>query len=257
MRYKVLFWILAVLLTIITAYYQRITGPTYPISGEIELNRQEYSFKLPRSHAGNTDCMLMLEIPDTAGNAMLFYRRFPSGDEWNQLTFNRQNGTLIAYLPHQPPAGKLQYYITVTGQSVSKDIAKKDPIIIRFRDDVPALIMIPHIFFMFIAMLLSNVSGLFTLKKLKSFRLYSVLTLIVLFTGGFIFGPIMQKYAFGEFWTGFPLGKDLTDTKTLVAFTGWLIAILLNLKKERPWAVITAAVLLLITYSIPHSLLGS
>ena len=70
-------------------------------------------------------------------------------------------------------------------------------------------------------------------------------------------GPIVQKYAFGEFWTGVPFGWDLTDNKTLIGFSAWLIAVIANWKKERPVYSIIAAILLLVIYSVPHSMFGS
>ena len=63
---------------------------------------------------------------------------------------------------------------------------------------------------------------------------------------GLVFGPIVQKYSFGEFWTGWPNGKDLTDNKVLISFLIWVMALILNLKKERRWAVIFAAVTMFI-----------
>ena len=73
-----------------------------------------------------------------------------------------------------------------------------------------------------------------------------------------IFGPIMQKYAFGEFWTGVPFGIDLTDNKTLIAVIGWIIALIAIKKSSNPkgW-IIFASVLMFIIYLIPHSVLGS
>ena len=68
----------------------------------------------------------------------------------------------------------------------------------------------------------------------------------------------MQKYAFGAYWTGFPLGTDLTDNKTLIAMVGWGVAWFMNRKgrEGRGWIVL-AAVLMLAIYLIPHSVLGS
>ena len=81
---------------------------------------------------------------------------------------------------------------------------------------------------------------------------------VLIFIGGFILGPLVQKYAFGVFWSGVPLGFDLTDNKTLIAMVGWLIALFL-MRKGKPGraGVVAAAVLLLVVYSIPHSVLGS
>ncbi len=73
-----------------------------------------------------------------------------------------------------------------------------------------------------------------------------------------ILGPIVQKYAFDAYWTGWPFGQDLTDNKTLAAFVLWVAAyfqVKFNPKK-RGW-VIAAAVLLLAVYLIPHSMFGS
>ena len=72
-----------------------------------------------------------------------------------------------------------------------------------------------------------------------------------------VLGPLVQKYAFGEFWTGVPFGWDLTDNKTLIAVFAWILAVVMNRKKERPGYIIAAAVILLLVYSIPHSLFGS
>ena len=87
------------------------------------------------------------------------------------------------------------------------------------------------------------------------------LTRIVVITfgvGGLILGPIVQKYAFDAFWTGWPFGTDLTDNKTLATFIFWLIAYLRLRKKptERTWVFVAFAVMIA-TYIIPHSTLGS
>ena len=73
-----------------------------------------------------------------------------------------------------------------------------------------------------------------------------------------IFGPIVQKFAFNAFWTGWPWGHDLTDNKTIVAFIFWLIALirLIKNKEKRGWALV-ASIVLLVIYLIPHSVLGS
>jgi hypothetical protein len=78
-----------------------------------------------------------------------------------------------------------------------------------------------------------------------------------LLIGGMILGPVVQLYAFGDLWTGIPFGWDLTDNKTLIAFVFWILAVVMNRKKERPVYTILAAVILLLIYSIPHSMFGS
>ncbi len=90
------------------------------------------------------------------------------------------------------------------------------------------------------------------------YRVYANWTAVLIFIGGFILGPLVQKFSFGVLWSGVPLGFDLTDNKTLIAFVGWLIALFL-MRKGKPGraGVVAAAILLMVVYSIPHSVLGS
>ena len=108
---------------------------------------------------------------------------------------------------------------------------------------------------MFLGIWLAIRTGLEALKKAGKPEKLIPWTLAVTFIGGMILGPIVQKYAFGAFWTGFPAGTDLTDNKTLLAFLFWLMAFLLR-KKSRWWAL-AAAILMIIAYLIPHSVAGS
>ena len=164
---------------------------------------------------------------------------------------------LFADIPQQPPAGKLQYYIEVTDNSGTRELLKEQPVVIRFKGAVPGSILLPHILIMFIAMMFSTAAGLAAVFRMPVFKKYGIWTLILLAAGGMILGPLVQKYAFGALWTGIPFGWDLTDNKTLIAFIFWILAVLLNRKKDKPLVTVLAAFILLLVYSIPHSLFGS
>ncbi len=253
-----LYWVLAAIITLGAAYYQRKTGPTYPKNIEILINGRSYDFKLPRSYGGDDDCPVELEIPDPDVSGTLFYKRYPTRESWQSKPFRRSGDLLKTTLPHQPPAGKLIYYIELKAKGEKVKIQDgQNPVVIRFKGAVPAYILVPHIFFMFLAMLLSNFTGLLGIAGFKKQVYYGKITLLLLFIGGMILGPLVQLYAFGALWTGVPFGWDLTDNKLLIGFIFWLIAVVGNLKKDRPWLSVLAAVILILIYSIPHSLYGS
>ena len=50
-----LLWIFSFIFTVGIAYYQRKTGPTYPISGQTEIAGKTVKYKLIRSHGGEDD----------------------------------------------------------------------------------------------------------------------------------------------------------------------------------------------------------
>jgi hypothetical protein len=109
---------------------------------------------------------------------------------------------------------------------------------------------------MFLAMLFSNVAGMFALFNIPSVKMMKI-TLGTIFIGGLIMGPLVQKYAFDELWAGVPYGWDLTDNKTLIAFVAWLLAYWACKKKESRVWVVSAMIVTLVIFSIPHSLFGS
>ena len=253
---KYLIWIITIILTLFAATYQRITGPTYPESYAFENEGKVYRVKFPRSHGGSSEMRIRVPIDDQDISGKLVYRRFPTNDPWDSVRMVQDEGQLVGYLPGQPPAGKLEYSILL-GPDGSETLVNPDPVVIRFKGSVPAWVLVPHILFVFAAMLFSSIAGFFAIFKHKRYRLYAYLTVIMIITGGFILGPVIQKFAFGAFWTGFPFGQDLTDNKILIAFVFWLAAILGNISKERRWLAILAACIYLVINLIPHSLLGS
>ena len=155
-------------------------------------------------------------------------------------------------MPVQPVAGKLQYYLTVEG----KDYPADSPVLIRFRNDVPAGILIPHILFMFAAMLFAVYTLLLVVSR-KKYGLWLIIAAITLFIGGFILGPLVQHVAFGPWWTGFPFGTDLTDNKTLISFLFFLAALSTLKWKHNKWVTALAVLVMLAVFTIPHSKHGS
>jgi hypothetical protein len=271
---RTLVWILAALITLAAAYYQRKTGPTYPIRISVSLNDTIYKLKLIRSIEIGGRSEVKLSIRDTSVKAILYFKRFRTNDDYMKSVFSykvypvhsflmnkvfkmTEDAGLFADVPTQPPAGKLQYYIEIAGHNGTQTIMKETPVIIRFKDIVPGYILIPHILLMFIAMLFSTTTGLMSIFKVPEYRKYGIWTLVLLTAGGIILGPVVQKYAFGDLWTGFPFGLDITDNKTLIAFIFRLFAVIMNYKKERPVYMAIASAVLLLVYSIPHSLFGS
>jgi hypothetical protein len=253
---KSIFWVIAVLITVGASVYQRMTGPTYPMDKEFAGSDQSYKIELPRSHGGETDCPVELELPEEYTGEII-YRRYPGKEEWDTIKFQRIDSLLMAFLPNQPPAGKLEYHIEIRENNNAVALQFEENIVVRFKGDVPNWALIPHIFFMFFAMLWSNATGLQAAANIKSYKRNALITVILFTIGGLILGPIVQKYAFGAYWTGWPFGEDLTDNKVLASVIVWLVALLLNRKKERPWLVIIATLFLFAIYMIPHSMRGS
>ena len=271
---KFILWSLAFVITIAAAIYQRHTGPTYPKEKSVTLNGNQYELKLVRSLALDERPEVKLGITDTTIKAKIYFKRYMSDEQYQSADFNYKVYPVDSYLmnkvfkiteekgffaevPQQPAAGKIQYYFELTDSRGTETYFMEAPVVIRFKGGVPTYILIPHILCMFLAMLFSTLAGLMAVIKYPLYKKYAIWTLLLFTVGGMVLGPIVQYDAFGDLWTGIPFGWDLTDNKTLIAFLFWALAVTMNRKKERPLYTILAAVILLIVFSIPHSLFGS
>ncbi len=250
--------VLAILITIGAAVYQKLTGPTHPTFGSVRWQNTEISYQFDRGHDEPTDQQVMLSAPDTAISGVLLFKRFKTDDGWKGMKLVRDGAHLKAALPHQPPAGKLEFFILLEKHGNTITIPTDQTVITRFTGEVPDFVLLLHIIIIFAAMLLSNLAGLEALAKGKNAYKIGLWAAVFLFIGGIILGPVVQKFAFDAYWTGFPWGMDLTDNKTLIAMVFWLIAVWRGLKgrNARGW-IIAAAVIMLIIFSIPHSVMGS
>ncbi len=140
---------------------------------------------------------------------------------------------------------------------------KDESAVARYKGDVPTLILVFHVTCMVLGMLFSTGAGLDALTGGAAAQRYlSRITFFFLFLGGCVLGPVVQKYAFDAYWTGWPFGEDWTDNKLAAGAIVWAIAMWAtrNARKDHPagrvWVVI-AMVTILVIYSIPHSTHGS
>lgn len=253
----ILIWFFAFVFTAAVAVFQRMTGPSYPVKGSKMTGTQQVDYKLIRTYDGADGAPVHILVSDTAISGELKFRRFKSHDKWEIQAMQRSGDTLKGKLPHLPPAGKIMYEVTL----VCKDqriLLNETPIVLRYKGFVPGLALIPHIIFIFLAMMFSTLTGLEALLRGRNLLTLSWITVVTLLLGGLIFGPIVQKFSFDAYWTGWPFGHDLTDNKSLVAFIFWVIALIVQYRKQgsRIWVII-ASIVLLIIFLIPHSVLGS
>ena len=256
---KFVYWLLAVVITLALSVYQRMTGPTYPKKITIELRGESFQIKLPRSGVQHDEIVTLKGVPADYHTSLqefkqpqMHYRRYQSADAYTTVDFSWKDESWKAALPVQPVAGKLQYYITIGG----KDYPADEPIVIRFRNDVPASILVPHILLMFAAMLFAVYTFLLVVTG-RNYRRWLWITTATLFVGGFILGPMVQHAAFGPWWAGFPYGTDLTDNKTLLSFLFFVAALATLRWKFNKWVVGLAVLFMIAIFSIPHSAYGS
>lgn len=254
MKTTVALWIVALLVTLFVARHQRVTGPTYPISGNATLGGTTFAYVLERTHAGAGDHRVSVRPGASDAEGVFEWRVVGGTQEWSAAPMRRDGDALVADVPHQPVTGKVAYRVTITRGAERVALPSRGEAVIRFRNDVPVWVLIPHILTMFGAMLASTRGGLELFNPAPKFRGYADATVILLLLGGIVLGCVVSGFAFGQPWGGFPLGDDPTDNKTLIALIGWVAAAIAARRTANPrgWVAV-ASILLIAVYVIPHS----
>ena len=264
---KTLIWVLSIVLAVSSMIYQRSTGPTYKYKGELEHAGKSYKYKLLRSQETTEGAQINLPtIEDGEYMATLNYKRYQTKDSFTAVEFQlNENNEFVAQLPVQPAAGKIEYFIsgTIDGKEFNIPEKGEDNIVLRYKDPVAGYILIPHVSMMILGIFFGILAGLSAIFDRGVMRRWAMVAFAAMTVGGMILGPLVQKSAFGEYWTGFPYGGDFTDNKTLIMWLAWAVAlaiiVLKPIKKETigRLAVLSAAVVMVVVYMIPHSLGGS
>ncbi len=261
-------WFLTFVVTVAFLVWQKVSGPTYPKRGEVDLGAGAFKVELLRTHSINGDMPVVI-VPGPVGqgdpevSGTVVWRRYQAGDEWQHTPMRNENGVLKAELPRQPMAGKLEYSVELTRGAVTARFPHDETAVARFKGDVPSLVLIFHVTCMVLGMLFSTGAGLDALTGGASAQKgLARITFVFLFLGGCVLGPVVQKYAFDAYWTGWPLGHDWTDNKLAIGALVWLVAAWAtrDAKRGRPRgkvAVVLAMLAILVIYSIPHSIHGS
>ena len=115
----VLLWILAFIITAGSAYYQRLTGPTYPESGAISFQGKEIKYKFERSCDTSKLVTVKLENIDSGIKGYVEYRRYDTKDDKTLVEMRNENGTLTGEFPtekdkiYRTPAQKFEYKVLI------------------------------------------------------------------------------------------------------------------------------------------------
>jgi len=223
-------------------------GPL-PLSVELEYSRDRKTWdRKPMSRAADTG-IVAAELPTLKKGERWFYRF-----------------VLSLLTPSKDDPRKLQIQNTTFRLDATNDFY------VTFEGRVPPFLMLLHVSLMIAALILFfhvfhySVDTLVNKSIPGKMFVYSSFGTAVFCISAFIIGPIASEYAFGAPFGPWPIGTDITDTKSLVMAILWISALICYYKPVRkaealgapspvllPWLNIGLMILSLVVYLIPHS----
>ncbi len=249
-----IWWIVAILATM-GSVYRYAKGPTMPLKQTVELSGGERkTFRLPRSGSSESVrvAVPMQNVSAYSGAsvakaenavAVLYFKPYPeqvAGEPYKTREMYANNGQWEAWLPALPPAEQWQYYVEAEG----KKYPAEEPALVVFKGEVPWYYQGPHLFFMFLTVLLITMAGGLSFMGMETYKNYLYTSLISLLLGGVVFGCLVHHAAFGSYWGGFPTGNDPAANKTIVMLLVLLVSFGLEAFAKkwqgRRWAAVAA-----------------
>lgn len=251
---KILFLAIASAITIIATIVQQIISSDSPYRVSTLINSTDYSFKLPVLHEGNDECLIELNIPDTAIRGTIYYKIYKSSQNWNANALIRLNDNLVSILPHNKPNIKIEYYIELSSKGKIYPLAKEKPVVVRFQSIVPKPISYLHVVILFLAIILSCFTGILTITEVGSYKKYARLTFYFL-AGSIVLGLAVHLISFRHLFLQINQYNDLSFYKYLVIVALWSMVFYLD--KHKTWWFVTLLVSLvtLLLYCLPQNVL--
>ncbi len=262
MKRLILLWVFTIVVSGATMVYQKMTGPTYPVRFDIELGGASIKGRLPRSGDIHEDMKVAITVPNENVTAVMVWRRYPTSDEWTRTALVLEEGQLVTQVPKQGMAGKVEYSVEFSHGGETLTIPPEEAAVARFKGTVPSLVLVVHVICMIMGMLFSNAAGFDAFTGSHHLKTFSRFAFGFLMLGGMILGPVVQKYAFDAYWTGWPFGTDWTDNKLAIGALAWGLVMWRTWKSDSTnkagrWEAVFAMIVIFVVYGIPHSIHGS
>jgi hypothetical protein len=255
-------WLLAFGFTLACAAFQRLTGPSMPVFGSLPVEAGTVHYKLPRSAVSGPQLVITLSQVPTDVSAQLAWRPRGWQSDFTYVPMQHDHAALRAEIASLPPGVKIEYNLVLQTRQGRRNIPPEHNVVLRFRGDVPAPVLIAHILTLVLAILFGMRTLLEAIVGGPGLRFLAWTACACIILGGMLLGPLVQWYAFGAWWTGIPFGWDVTDNKTLFMLICWAGVLIAIHRHTAPTAssrrmIIVGAVVMFMVYLIPHSLFGT
>jgi hypothetical protein len=263
--------ILAVLLTVLLLGIAKRTTMNHSVEYLTETHGITFTHETTIEGFGDGALITLSATKTDKEVAVVLFSDKPGGP-YQELNMPPESGVYKVRLPAQQKGTKQYYHIDVYQDNIKiAAFPTEGDQIIKCKGHVSTPVITGHIFFMF-ATIFFGLLTVFTAVDLARGKgnarqsvLFLLFTFVSAYIGGLPLGIAVTRATFGEGWGGWPIGHDITDTKTEILLLFWFITLLLSWNalrgrkmaisnKTYSFLVILSFAVTFITFLIPHSL---
>ncbi len=250
-------WVISVLVTLAGMVFQRISAPSFPLSVEVVHQKQTLTSVMGRSNVGVDNQRLVVEGVHGDWTGELLWRSFEKRGVFRREPMRNLGNMMVGELPLQTRGTRVEYRIEVAADGGVVRVPSHGTVLTRFKGATPFWVALGHVLLIYCGLLFAVRAGMEALTLGGGARRFALVSLLAFLFGGLVFGMLMKSFAYGRFWGGIPFGFDGTDNKTIVLLLAWSLPLILNqLGRRSRGLILTASLLTLLTFFLPHTVLG-
>ena len=187
-----------------------------------------------------------------------------------------EGGQYFGLIPSHPRGTLIEYFIEArAGDDLVVRVPREEQaagFTFYFKGIPNKKLLLAHIILMFVSLFILLLAGYLAFMAIRNRKLVlhiprlSFLGAAIFFVSSFPLGMIVAYQTYGKAWSGFPLGTDLTDNKSLGIVAYWAVATFLyrgsvfrkdphrDLLSMRalPYVYLVGSLITLAVYLIPH-----
>jgi hypothetical protein len=165
---------------------------------------------------------------------LFLYYRPEGGSQQVEEMKELEDGRYFGLIPSHRRGTLIEYYVEAragTDLAVRVPAEENAPAFTFYYKGVPGrALLISHIVLMFVSLFLFLIAGYLSVRALKARKdslvipRLALLGAVLFFVSGFPLGMAVAYQTYGTPWSGFPLGTDITDNKSLAIVIYWAAA---------------------------------
>ncbi len=191
MKNQIILFLSAAIITFLIGYLESVTDPNFPVSGSFGIEGKKVSYKLNKTHFGNSPFKIMVisDLPGLKGNI-----EWKKDDQVHHSEMQNRDGILEGFIESQKPVTKLEYRIILEKEG-KKFIRPSGKFVkLTIYGKIPGFVLIFYNLLLFGGLFLSVRMGLEIFNESRMIKKFSFVQSALFLLLAFMISPLLISY---------------------------------------------------------------
>jgi len=245
MKNQIILLLSSLVIIFIAGYIESITDPYYPVTGTFGINGNKVSYKLDKTHYGNSpfEVTIISDIQNLEGLI-----KWKVNGNWQADKMKTENNLLKGTIISQKPNSIIYYQIILSYEGNEYIIPEKQPVKLKTYGKIPSFVIMLYLTLLYGGMFLSVRTGLEVFNESKMLKKFSFIQSAVYLVLALLISPLYVSYKLNAINNSVLPIMTMFDIRiTLLAVISLISSVLVfNIRKSKIISIVSAAVMIFI-----------